>query len=226
MAEALAAVGLVASVIQIVHFSQRFLRRLKEYQDKTNKLPATFQAVQIQLPLIVNCLKVIEARAEQRILPNESFHLIPPILEACRKEIEKLDEIFSRLSLPSNTPLLSKGSRAIQIFRFNDDVQRSADILKDHIQILMCYQINTASVGTSILLLQDISHDAHNLEPPIEDSYKNETTLDVSPLQERNDNASLWEKYLRLDPCTCTRRPIIHKSTQWAFWSAFWSVDF
>lgn len=149
MAEAFATVGLVASIIQFVDFSQRFLRRLKEYQDKTNKLPLTFQAIQIQLPLIVDGLKVIETRAKKKGLPHESFHSIQPILEACRKEIEKLDEIFSRLSLPLNASLLSRGSRVMKTFRYDNDVQRSAVLLKDLVQMLILYQVIMASDGTS-----------------------------------------------------------------------------
>ena len=223
MAEAVVAVGLVASITQIADFSQRCLRRLKEYQEKTNKLPATFQAIQMQLPLVVIGLKAVQARAERGELPNESFHLIKRTLEACRKEIENLDKIFSHLLLPLNVSSLNKRYRAMKTLYYDHDVQQSMNILKNHIDMLMWFQISTASVDTSRLLLQDTSHDVCDPESSVEDPCKDETDLNVSPLQERNAIAIAWEKYLRLDCCTCKRGPIIRKSTRWALTAANFS---
>jgi hypothetical protein len=41
--EALAAVGIVANIIQIVDFGSRVLKRLKEYQSKLGEIPEAFR---------------------------------------------------------------------------------------------------------------------------------------------------------------------------------------
>ncbi|KAL8726231.1 MAG: hypothetical protein Q9181_006133, partial [Wetmoreana brouardii] len=94
MAEAIVAVGLVASVIQITDFSRKFLKRLKQYEEKTSSLPSSFQAISLHLPFIINGLQIVETQAKQHKNAYENSPEVQPILEACRKEIDELNRIF------------------------------------------------------------------------------------------------------------------------------------
>ena len=51
MAEALAVVGLVSSIVQFVDFGTKIIRRLEEFTSNAGDVPKTFRSIQAQLPL-------------------------------------------------------------------------------------------------------------------------------------------------------------------------------
>ena len=54
MAEALAIVGLVSAIVQFVDFGGKIMERLNEFNSDIQEVPKTFQAVKVQLPLLIN----------------------------------------------------------------------------------------------------------------------------------------------------------------------------
>ena len=229
MAEAVAAFSLAASIIQIVATAQRLLWRLKEYQDKTNKLPTTFQAVQIKLPIILHDLRVVESQTDRRDLPDEVFDSIQSVLDACRKAIEKLDKRFSQVSLPSKASALTKGVLAWKTVWYNNDVQEITKTLKDHVETLMWYQMQTIPLRTSQLLLQNTSNDAADLETSetlSETSVEDKQASAVATLPKSLSDNSKWDKYLTLDRCICKAGPSIHARACWTFQSAVFSSEY
>ena len=80
MAEVIAAVGLTASVISMVDFTQKFSRRLREYGEESNRLPLAFQAIPNELPLILKCLETVEVHAKSDQKLGEFAPLMEPIL--------------------------------------------------------------------------------------------------------------------------------------------------
>jgi len=50
MAEALAAVGIVANIIQLVDFGSRVLKRLEEYQSILGEIPEAFRYIKAECP--------------------------------------------------------------------------------------------------------------------------------------------------------------------------------
>lgn len=216
MAEAITAVGLVASIIQITDFSRRFLRRLKEYDERATDLPLTFQAIVLQLPFIIGVLEVVEARAQRKELADEFLPAVQPVLDACRKEIEHLERIFSHVSLSPTSSSWNRKSQAMKSLRYDRDVQRSMATLKSHVDLLMWTQITTSVIAPRRMLESTDPHQ-NSSAGSTQDHFEQELGSALSPLR-RQDFTSVWDKHLGTELCTCKRRPVIQKSTKWAFW--------
>ena len=52
MAEALAVVGVVSSIVQIIDFSSKIGHRLGEFQSSLGDIPETFRRIKAELPVL------------------------------------------------------------------------------------------------------------------------------------------------------------------------------
>jgi hypothetical protein len=59
MAEALAVVGIVSSIIQVVEFSAKVADRLNDFASSVGEIPKAFRHIQTELPLIIDSLRRI-----------------------------------------------------------------------------------------------------------------------------------------------------------------------
>lgn len=57
MAEALAIVGIVSSIAQIIDFSSKILHRLGEFQFSLGDIPETFRHIKAELPVLQDTLQ-------------------------------------------------------------------------------------------------------------------------------------------------------------------------
>ena len=99
MAEALAVVGIVANIIQLVEFGTRVLRRLEEYQSTFVEIPESFRHVKVELPVLLDALRQTKAAIEAGSLQDESRRALQPAIEGCEIQIKALDEMIEK-SLP------------------------------------------------------------------------------------------------------------------------------
>jgi predicted house-cleaning noncanonical NTP pyrophosphatase (MazG superfamily) len=57
MVEALAVVGIVANIIQLVDFGSRVLKRLEEYRSELGDILEAFRHIKIELPVLLDALR-------------------------------------------------------------------------------------------------------------------------------------------------------------------------
>ena len=57
MAEAVAAISLTASIIQLVDFGSKVVHRLHEFQSNINEVPKVFRDIATRLPLLIDTLE-------------------------------------------------------------------------------------------------------------------------------------------------------------------------
>ncbi|KAL8724068.1 MAG: hypothetical protein Q9166_008153 [cf. Caloplaca sp. 2 TL-2023] len=221
MAEAIATVGLVASVIQITDFSRKFLKRLKQYE-KANSLPPSFQAISLHLPFIIDGLQSVEAQEKQYENASEISPKVQPVLEACRKEIDNLNRIFDLVTLPPASSSWNRKTQALRSLRYESNVQQSVTILKHHIDMLMWHKITTTYISAPRRLLQNSDAESDNSDAPGPDTSEQGISKALLPIR-KHDSTSVWEKHLNIGTCTCRGRPVIQKSTRWTFWFADFS---
>ena len=95
MAEALALVGLASSIVQFVSFSATVIDRLKGFQQRVGEVPKAFQAITIELPLL---MKTLEQTNKQPTAINGSQELKPTlnnIVQDCHAQVELLSVLES-----------------------------------------------------------------------------------------------------------------------------------
>ena len=57
MAEAVAAIGLASSIVQLLAFGSKVAARLNEFKSDSQDLSGTLKTIKVQLPLILNTVK-------------------------------------------------------------------------------------------------------------------------------------------------------------------------
>ena len=96
-AEALAVVGIIANILQLVDFSSRAISRVKEYGQDAQDIPRTFRDIQTGLPLIVHTLGEIQNRVSDGQVPEQSCKALKGVLEDCKAKLVELKIIFEKV---------------------------------------------------------------------------------------------------------------------------------
>ena len=100
MAEALAVVGIVANIVQLVDFSSKVLSRLNEFQSSVDEVPNSFRNVKVELPLLLDTLKHVNKDISAGLIADEIQTSLLPVIEACQTQIESLDAVLVK-TLPA-----------------------------------------------------------------------------------------------------------------------------
>src|SRR5258707_1192430 len=100
MAEALAVIGIVSSIIQIVEFSATVVERLNDFTSSIGEVPRAFRHIQTELPLIIDGLRRIQNQAQSGSVEKATTDAVRPVLKDCQREITRLQNILDK-TVPS-----------------------------------------------------------------------------------------------------------------------------
>src|ERR1700759_374988 len=102
MAEALAVVSVVSSIVQLVDFGSKVLQRLREYQTTLGEIPKSFRGIKRELPILLDTLEQTKSAAQNGTLREETKLALLPIIEGCVNNVKALDDIIKE-----NLPITS-----------------------------------------------------------------------------------------------------------------------
>jgi hypothetical protein len=165
MAEVVAAIGLVSSIVQLVEFGSKIVNRLDDFQSNVGQVPQTFRDIKNQLPLLLNTLQRTKTQAEAGDIDGDTQRAILSVVEGCRSQIQLLDETLVK-TLPAKGE--SKWRRGVKVFRSvsqEKDIQQIVQRLQTYVSTLTYHQAagrpNTLSVLTKPLFTVPFERD-HN----------------------------------------------------------------
>jgi hypothetical protein len=169
MAEALAIVGLVSAIVQFVDFGIKIVERLDEFNSDIHEVPKTFQAVKVQLPLLINTLRRTQQQASAGLVSDETATALKPLIDACSAEVEILQRILDKNLKAQKSSGLQRRLQALRSLADDKDVERSITKLEGHIRLLTFYQSTNSSDSSHKLLALRQTNDAapHQLRKPI-----------------------------------------------------------
>ena len=72
MAEAVAAIGLAANIIQLIVWGRKIVKRLDEFQKQVDRVPKVFRDIKTQLPLLLSTLGETQKQAEKGLLDEDT----------------------------------------------------------------------------------------------------------------------------------------------------------
>ena len=98
MAE-VAALGLVASIVQLVSFSAEVIQRLNEYKASYKDVPRAFQQICIQLPLLKSNLERTKEQVQADQLDDKAREAVLQLIKECQVQVEVF-ELISTSVLP------------------------------------------------------------------------------------------------------------------------------
>ncbi|KAL9095058.1 MAG: hypothetical protein Q9165_002660 [Trypethelium subeluteriae] len=150
MAEALAAVGTVASILQLVDFGAKLLRRLDEFHSKLDDVPTSFQYITSQLPLLLETLKCTQQDVDAGVLTNEIERALSPVINGCEAQIKSLNSILNK-ELPSpHDSRVTKTRKAISSIFKDARVEKITSTLGVYIQTLTFYHAAVRSTWNPV----------------------------------------------------------------------------
>jgi len=166
MAEALAVVGLVSTIVQFIDFGTKIVERLNELTSEVDGLPKTFQAVKVKLPILIDMLH----HTEQQIFADhdnlETATAMKPLINACLTEIIHLQTIFDKALPPQKSPSWQRRLRALRNLSHDKDVDRSLTKLEGHMLLLIFHKSTKDSDPSNKFLTLWQAKDATSQQPP------------------------------------------------------------
>lgn len=141
MAEAIALVGVVASIVQLVDFGSKVLHRLNDFQSSLGEIPKIFRHVKAELPILLETLNQTKDAVEKGSMKEETKKALLLVVDECQTQITLLDDLISR-SIPQDGDSWRKKTRKAMLSLGQDaKVVKITTILRTHIQSLTNYRV-------------------------------------------------------------------------------------
>ena len=139
MAEALAVVGVVSSIVGLVDFSSKVLHRLNEFQSSRGEIPESFKHVKEKLPILLETLNQTKLAVEKGSIKEETKEALSSVVVGCQTQITLLNDLIGK-SLPQESDSWRKKTRkAISSLRQDAKVTKITLTIRSHIQDLTNY---------------------------------------------------------------------------------------
>jgi hypothetical protein len=136
MAEGLAVVGIVASIIQLVDFGSRVLKRLEEYQSQLGDIPEAFCHIRAQLPVLLDALRQTKAAIDAGSMQDESKTALLPAVKGCGEQISLLDDVIVKVLPLSSDTWTGRGRKALRSLRYDAKVEKIRAEVGEYIKTL------------------------------------------------------------------------------------------
>jgi hypothetical protein len=139
MAEALAIVGVVANIVQLVDFSSKVVRRLDEFHSIAGDIPKSFRQLRIELPLLETTLQQMKEAVDADLVPDGSKRALLPVMVGCHEQIVQLDAILTKTLPELNDGWRKKTTKAMVSLHQDAKIESITKILRHHIRSLTFY---------------------------------------------------------------------------------------
>jgi Cdc6-like AAA superfamily ATPase len=145
MAEAVAVVGVVASIVQLIHFSTRVACRLQEFHSVAGGIPRSFRLIKTELPLLETTLQQLKGAIDADLVVDGSKKALLPAIAGCYEQIEQLDTILSKALPKSDDSWRKIGKKAIMSPHYDAKAESITRILRNYIGTLTFYYAAASS---------------------------------------------------------------------------------
>ena len=106
MAEAVAVIGLVSSIVQLVDSSTKIIERLDQFLSNVDEIPQSYRDLKTVLSLLRDMLSRTITEAERGLMNIYAQNFVSGAIEGCRLQIQQVDNI-----LVSKVPKLDESGR-------------------------------------------------------------------------------------------------------------------
>lgn len=150
MAEALAAVGVASSIVQLIDFGSKVIRRLQEFHSKLDDVPPAFRHINSQLPLLLETLKGTEKAIGQGLIGTNVEKALTPVIDGCRSQIGQLDAVITKVLPAAGDSRLQRSKKALSSLYQDTKIDNISSALRNYVQILTFYHSAARSDLTAL----------------------------------------------------------------------------
>jgi hypothetical protein len=139
MAEVLAVVGVVSSIVGLVDFSSKVLHRLNEFQSSRGEIPESFKHIKEKLPILLETLNQTKHAVEKGSIKEETKEALSSVVNGCQTQITLLNDLIGKSLPQEGDSWRKKTSKAISSLRQDAKVTKITITIRSHIQDLANY---------------------------------------------------------------------------------------
>ena len=140
MAEAAAAVGLVASIVSLVDLSIKVATRLHDFTSKSSDVPETFRSLANRLPLLTATLQRIQSQAEAGHLPEDLTRALNAVVDHTFEQIATVQTSLSKILPSDGASKLERAVKALKSLAKEDTIQQASEKIYKNSDTLVLYQ--------------------------------------------------------------------------------------
>ena len=167
MAEAWVAINLASSILTLIEFGAKVVKRLDEFKTNVNNLPQSFSHISAQLPLLVDIANRLHAQACQDELNATTRCALVPVVKGLTGEIQNLDAVLLKVLPAARASTWEKGVKAVKSFAAQKSVDEFAAVIRDYVTNLTAFQAthNADLIRSLVSLIKDHSSIPPAFEP-------------------------------------------------------------
>lgn len=140
MAEAIAALGLAPSIIQVIDSGNRVIVCLKDFRSSIVEAPKAFRDVLVQLPLILDSLGQTRLEVESEAIDRPTQDALLPVVQGCHTQIMELHKVLAKVMPKRTDSSLLRSKKAIQSVAYEKTIKEISSTLRNYVQTLTFHQ--------------------------------------------------------------------------------------
>lgn len=113
MAEAIAALSLIANIVQFIELGSRVAARLEEMGFTIDEAPHVFRAIRTQLPLLVHTLQQLKNQADQGYVNDETERVLIPVIDGCLEQVSSVEELIEKIVVVAGDSSWQRSRKAL-----------------------------------------------------------------------------------------------------------------
>lgn len=156
MAEAVAIVGLVASIASLVELSAKVVSRLHDFNSKSSEVPESFRSLSTRLPLLTATLQHIQSQAKDGRFSDDVTKALKAVVDDTSKQVSDIQISLSKVLPSDGASKLERALKALKSLAKEDEVQRALEKIYGNNEILVLHQ-TTRHVDTGDRILEALS---------------------------------------------------------------------
>lgn len=137
MAEAIAVIGLLASIGSLVDLSAKVVSRLHEFISKTSEIPKSFQDLLIRLPLLTILLQRIQSHAEADHIPKDVTEALKAVINNTSEWVSTIQTELFKILPSDDASKLERALKALKSLAKEDKVRQALEKIHKNNDILV-----------------------------------------------------------------------------------------
>jgi N-terminal domain on NACHT_NTPase and P-loop NTPases len=133
-AEAILILGVISSIIAIVDGTKQVYDGVKDAQG----LPDAFREVTSRLPIVHNILGSAKRHIEEGHVDEDSCKGVKPVVNACERKAQKLDELFRNVIPADGATDLKRYYKAVKAYGKGNEVEKLMRGILEDVELLSC----------------------------------------------------------------------------------------
>ena len=145
MAEGLAVVAIVSSIVQLVDFTSKIIARLNEFHSGTNDIPKSLSYLKAELPLVVRTLQQIQESIHAGLFSKECTTALQPVIQGCQESVSDINSILVKTSPKQGDGRTRKAFKSVSSVLSDGKIENITKTLRSYIGTLNFYLAASSS---------------------------------------------------------------------------------